>query len=82
MVVTSKQEHISVDTIIVLKCIEAEYLLHHPVNADDEMLKAAQELTDMGVKAVRVRVELVDGNAVDAAYRFRGFARDKARLLS
>ena len=42
-------------TILVLKCIEAEYLLHHPVNADDEMLKAAQELTDMGAKAVLLR---------------------------
>ena len=25
---------------------------------------------------------MADGNAVDAAYRFRGFARDNARLLS
>lgn len=31
---------------------------------------------------VRVGMELVDGNAVDAAYRFRGFARDNAWLLS
>ena len=31
---------------------------------------------------IRVRMELVDGNAVDAAYRFRRFARDNMRLLS
>ena len=31
---------------------------------------------------VRVWMELVDGNAVDTAYRFRGLTRDNARLLS
>ena len=31
---------------------------------------------------VRMRMELINGDAVDAAYRFRGFARDNAWLLS
>ena len=31
---------------------------------------------------VRMRMELIYGDAVDAAYRFRGFARDNAWLLS
>ena len=31
---------------------------------------------------VRMRMELIYGDAVDAAYRFRGFARDNMRLLS
>lgn len=41
--------------VLLLKCNEAEYLLNHAVGTDDEMLQAAQELRQMGVKAVLLR---------------------------
>ncbi len=42
-------------TLLLVRCEEAELLLGHPVSSDDEMLQAAQELTEMGAQHVLLR---------------------------
>ena len=50
------RRHIIPETkVLLLKCNEAEYLLHHPVSTDEEMLQAACELKEMGAETILLR---------------------------
>lgn len=49
------QHLIPIASLLILKCAEAEVILHREIHSDDEMIEAAKALADMGAQWVFLR---------------------------
>lgn len=50
-----KKHLIPISTLLILKCKEAEMMLHQKINTDDDMIQVAQQFVEMGAQAVMLR---------------------------
>lgn len=50
-----KKHLIPISTLLILKCDEAELMLHVAIKTDDDMVKVAEQFVEMGAQAVMLR---------------------------
>lgn len=69
-------------TLLILKCSEAELMLHRPIKTEDEMISAAQAFVEMGAQSVMLRGVNNGFNGIEGRITTLFYHKGKRRFFS